>query len=107
MSSLLPPLRVSAPSPPVIVSLPPAPLISFGRVLPVIVSPKSVPFTFSIPVVLDSVSVSFPVATVWLDVEARLMLAAWPKPVKSMVSESAVAASVIVSEPRLLDPVKR
>ena len=97
VSEPLPPSRLSFPPRPESVSSPATPESVLPRAFPWSVSANAVPVTFSIPVVLESVSVS-PEPTAWAAVTARSMLT---PPLnrfeKSSVSLSVFAASTIVT----------
>ncbi len=80
------------------VSSPESPVIVLPRAFPSSVSAHAVPTTFSIPVALESVTTS-PDTIVWAVVTARSTITPpLASPVKSRLSESALAPSVIVTE---------
>ena len=82
-------------------SLPPPPISVLSRLLPVSVSAPSVPMTFSMPVLLESVIV-WPVNTVCAEVLDRSTVTALVTALKSSVSLSTPGYSLIVSLPPLV-----
>ena len=97
VSEPLPPSRLSFPPRPVRVSSPASPASVLPRAFPRSVSASAVPVTFSIPVVLESVSVR-PETSAWAAVTARSMLTPpFNRFEKSSVSVSAAAASTTIT----------